>query len=124
MAAALVEDRHVGTAYTLSGPQEVTHREQVAAIAEAIGEEVRIETATAAEARAFYHEQGGWAAANADFLFGYEDYSGVESVPSEPGDAEQAEPETAPGTLTADAVTGRPARSYTIWAHDHADDFR
>ncbi|MFD7229142.1 SDR family oxidoreductase [Streptomyces sp. NPDC059881] len=130
VAAALVEDRHVGTAYTLSGPQEVTHREQVAAIAEAIGEEVRIEAATAAEARAFYHEQGGWAAANADFLFGYEDYSGVESVPGEPGEpgdaeqAAQAEPETAPGTLTADAVTGRPARSYTTWAHDHADDFR
>ncbi|QEU96269.1 SDR family oxidoreductase [Streptomyces kanamyceticus] len=126
-AAALVEEGHVGTAYTLSGPGPVTPREQVAAIAEAIGEEIRIETVTPAEARAFYHEQGGWAAANVDFLFGYEDYSGVESDPDEPGDAdepEQAEPETAPGTVTADAVTGRAPRSYLTWAHDHADDFR
>lgn len=132
VTAALVEDRHTGTAYTLSGPQEVTNREQVAAISEAIGEEVRIETVTAAEARAFYHAQGGWAAANADFLFGYEDYSGVESVPDEPGDAAQegqAEIDTAPGAVaaeavTADAVTGRPPRTYATWARDHADGFR
>ncbi|MFE7460105.1 SDR family oxidoreductase [Streptomyces sp. NPDC057554] len=160
VAAALVEDRHTGIAYTLSGPQEVTNREKVAAIAEAIGAEIRIETVTAAEARAFYHAQGGWAAANADFLFGYEDYSGAELGPGaewEPGAAsgpgagsdsvagsgpggsgesgdegdegdkaqeEQAEPGATPGAVTADTVTGRPARPYTAWARDHAADFR
>lgn len=157
VAAALMEDRHTGVAYTLSGPLEVTNREKVAAIAEAIGEEVRIETVTAAEARAFYQAQGGWAAANADFLFGYEDYSGdevnsgaesdggaesnagVESNPGaepdpggsgEPGyerdeaQEEQAETGATPGAVSADLVTGRPARPYAAWARDHAADFR
>ncbi|MER5415606.1 SDR family oxidoreductase [Streptomyces virginiae] len=123
-AAALVEARHVNTAYTLAGPQTLTQREQVAAIAAAIGEDIRIEELGVAEARAFYHRQGGWAAANADFLLGYEDYSGVESAPAEPADLAEAEPEQAPGTVTADAVTGRPARPYTEWARDHAADFR
>ncbi|MFK0258173.1 SDR family oxidoreductase [Streptomyces sp. NPDC090445] len=123
-AAALAEDRHVNTAYTLAGPQTLSQREQVAAIAEALGEEIRLEEATVAEARAFYHRQGGWAAANADFLLGYEDYSGVESTPDEPAAQEGAEPPQAPGTVTADAVTGRPPRPYTEWARDHTADFR
>lgn len=122
-AAALVEDRHVNTAYTLSGPQTLTTREQVAAIAEAIGEEIRLDHTTVDRARAFYHAQGGWAAENADFLLGYEDYSGVESVPDEPAE-EEAEPQEAPGAVTADAVTGRPPRPYGTWARDHAADFR
>ncbi|NXY99294.1 NAD(P)H-binding protein [Streptomyces sp. BR123] len=125
-AASLVEDRHVNTVYTLAGPQTLSRREQVAAIAEALGEEIRLEEVTVAEARAFYHRQGGWAAANADFLLGYEDYSGVESVPDEPAVREGAEPPEAPGTgtVTADAVTGRPPRPYGEWARDHTADFR
>ncbi|MEU2394647.1 NAD(P)H-binding protein [Streptomyces sp. NPDC007369] len=125
-AAALLEDRHANTAYTLAGPQKLSQREQVAAIAEALGEEIRLDQVSVAEARAFYHRQGGWAAANADFLLGYEDYSGVESVPEDDESAawEGAEPPEAPGTVTADAVTGRPARPYTEWARDHAADFR
>ncbi|MEU6703788.1 SDR family oxidoreductase [Streptomyces wuyuanensis] len=135
VAAALVEDGHVGTALTLSGPQTLTAREQVAAIAEALGEEIRLDHTTVDRARAFYRAQGGWAAENADFLLGYEDYSGAESVPDEddPGAGsvpdefsgeEQTEPQDAPGTVTADAVTGRPPRTYATWARDHAADFR
>ncbi|MEU4128974.1 SDR family oxidoreductase [Streptomyces wuyuanensis] len=132
---ALVEDGHVGTAHTLSGPQTLTAREQVAAIAEALGEEVRLDRTTVDRARAFYREQGGWAAANADFLLGYEDYSGVasvadgghcgaESVPDEPSGEEQTGPHDAPAPVTAEAVTGRPPRPYATWARDHAADFR
>ncbi|MBW8484568.1 SDR family oxidoreductase [Actinomadura parmotrematis] len=50
-AAVLREDGHAGRAYTLTGPAAVTPREQVAAIAAAIGEPVAFAELTRAEAR-------------------------------------------------------------------------
>ncbi|MEU4532073.1 NAD(P)H-binding protein [Micromonospora ureilytica] len=121
VSAALVEEGHAGRAYTLAGPTAVSHRERVAAIAAALGEEIRIERVTPAEAREFYHRQGGWAADNADFLLGFESYSGESTEPVE-GDERHHDP-TVPTTTVAD-VTGRPARDFATWARDHADDFR
>jgi uncharacterized protein YbjT (DUF2867 family) len=113
--AALLEDGHTSQALTVCGPALLSHREQVSAIAEALGEPVHLEQVTRAEARDLYLSQGGFAAANADFLLGFEDYSGA---------APSAAPVVQPPLPTAEAVTGRPARTFADWARDHAADFR
>ncbi|HEX4908659.1 MAG TPA: NmrA family transcriptional regulator, partial [Actinomycetes bacterium] len=103
--------------YDLTGPASLSVREQVAAIAAAIGDDVRLEPVSRDEALRRLREQGGWAAANGPFLLGYEGFS-----------AGTEYPEIAAGELrplpTVEQVTGRPARSFAQWALDHADDFR
>ncbi|UED83511.1 SDR family oxidoreductase [Streptomyces profundus] len=121
-ALALTEPGHEGRAYTLNGPELLTHRRQVELIAEAMGEEIRLETVTLEEAREIYRAQGGFAAENADFLLGFEDYGGAEADPAEAADFAPA-----PGAVpppTASDVTGRPARTFRRWARDHAEAFR
>ncbi|GGL79833.1 NmrA family transcriptional regulator [Streptomyces fumigatiscleroticus] len=51
-AVALREDGHTGRTYVLTGPEAVTPREQAAAIAEALGEEVTFVELTREQARA------------------------------------------------------------------------
>ncbi|GAA2415658.1 NAD(P)H-binding protein [Nonomuraea africana] len=114
--AALTEDGHAGRAYTLNGPELISHRDQVAAIAAAIGREIRFEQVTPAQAREIYLAQGGFAAATADFLLGYEDYSGAEST-------EEWTPDAAVEMTTMKDAIGRPARTFAQWASDHAHDF-
>lgn len=102
------------------GPDTLTKRQQVAAIAAAIKAEIAVEEVTPAQVRDFYRRQGGFAAANADFLFGFENYDG--------GPGEIDEPlATAVGAdgrfVTLAEVTGQPAREYTEWAQDHIADF-
>ncbi|MFD5975929.1 SDR family oxidoreductase [Streptomyces bacillaris] len=144
-AAALMDDRHAGKAYNLAGPEVLTHRDQIAAIAAAIGEPLRVDEVEPEEAREFYRAQGGWAAENADFLFGFEDYSGATTDPTEatsgvgrqdggqPQDGErpaggEAQEQTWEESdipwLTCTDITGGPARTYAEWARDHVDDFR
>ncbi|WP_049576899.1 NAD(P)H-binding protein [Streptomyces sp. SBT349] len=119
--AALLEDGHLGAAYDLNGPEPISLRAQVDAIAEAIGEPVRFEKVTPEEARELYLRQGGFAADNADFLLGFTDYEGNEADPHAAGDFDLSWLGPLP---TAEAVTGRPARTFARWARDHADDFR
>lgn len=116
---ALLEDGHAGAAYTLTGPEWITRREQVSAIAAAVGREIRFERVTREEARDLYRRMGGFAAANADFLLGFRDYAGREIEP----DAEPRDLPQRPPMPTAEAVTGRPARTFAQWARDHAADF-
>jgi uncharacterized protein YbjT (DUF2867 family) len=114
---ALLEEGHAGRAYDLTGPARLSVREQVAAIAAAVGEEVRLEQVGREEALALLREQGGWAAINGPFLLGYEGFS--------PG---TGYPEIDPGEVrplpTVERLTGRPARDFAHWARDHAGDFR
>jgi uncharacterized protein YbjT (DUF2867 family) len=119
VVADLLDPQRRGRIDTIVGPDRLTKREQVAAISTAIGAEIRLDQVTAAEARAFYQAQGGFAAANADFLFGFETYDGVQGEHDEPAESGEAEPEYPDLSL----VTGQPARSYQQWAHDHATDF-
>ncbi|NJP24800.1 NAD-dependent epimerase/dehydratase family protein [Microbispora sp. SCL1-1] len=126
---ALTEDGHAGAAYTLAGPQWVTRREQVTAIAAAIGREIRFEQVGREEARELYLRMGGFAAANADFLLGFTDYGGREVEPDADADADadtgagaRPAPERRP-LPTAEQVTGRPARTFAEWARDHVADF-
>ncbi|GAA3454966.1 SDR family oxidoreductase [Dactylosporangium matsuzakiense] len=119
--AALLGAEHHGAAYTLYGPETISRRDQVRLIAGAIGQEIRLEVVTPARARELYLAQGGFAAASADFLTGFQTYSG-----DAPGPA-PAEPQAAaaPGPMpTAADVTGTPARPFAAWAREHADDFR
>ncbi|GGM83001.1 SDR family oxidoreductase [Dactylosporangium sucinum] len=118
-AAALLEDGHAGRAYDLNGPALVSRRDQVRAIAEAIGEDVRLEVVTPQRARELYRAQGGFAAANADFLLGFEDYAGNDTSP----DAIEHLDLGALQLPTAEAVNGCPARTFAQWARDHAADF-
>lgn len=119
-ALALLEDGHRGRAYTLNGPDMLSHRRQVELIAEAIGRPIRFEVVSREEAREVYRRQGGFAAENADFLLGFEDYSGGETDPRAP---EELDPAAAGPAPTAEEVTGFPARTFAQWAHDHARDF-
>lgn len=113
-----LDEGHAGKAYTLDGPELVSHREQVQAIAAAIGEPVRFEAVEPRVVREYYLAQGGFAADNADFLLGFEDYSGA-------GSGEQEEAAWAQEPVpTSQEATGRPARTFAQWARDHADDFR
>jgi uncharacterized protein YbjT (DUF2867 family) len=114
---ALLEDGHAGRAYDLTGPATLSVREQVAAIAAAIGADVRLEEVSRPEALRLLQEQGGWAAVNGPFLLGYEGFSAGEEHP------EIAADELVP-LPTVEQVTGRPARSFARWALDHAGDFR
>ncbi|MFD5741678.1 hypothetical protein ACFXJM_24010 [Streptomyces massasporeus] len=87
-----------------------------------MGEEIRFEAVDVQAARQLYLAQGGFASQNADFLLGLEDYGGDEPDPSQ---AEAFDPSTSPGPVpTAEAVTGRPARTFAQWARDHAEEFR
>ncbi|MFI6528357.1 SDR family oxidoreductase [Streptomyces uncialis] len=147
---ALLADGHTGRAYAVDGPAPLTLREQVRAIAAALGEEIRFDEVTPEEAREHYLRQGGFAAENADMLLGFTDYEGNPVDPeqdegpgADPGPTadrdtgQHADPGTDPGTGTdtdtagssapcfpAATATGRPARPFAAWARDHADDFR
>ena len=116
-AAALLDDGHSGNAYDINGPEFVTRRDQIGAIADAAGRDVRIEVVPREQARERYLAQGGFAAANADFLLGFVDYSGNPSGTAAP----EFRPRPRP---TSEAVLGRPARTFAEWARDHAADFR
>jgi hypothetical protein len=101
----------------MTGPEVLSVPEQVAAIAAAIGEDVRLEQVSREEALRQLREQGGWAAVNGPFLLGYEGFSAGSEYP----EITLEEPAPPP---TVERVTGRPARSFARWALDHAGDFR
>jgi uncharacterized protein YbjT (DUF2867 family) len=118
---ALLQDGHAGQAYTIVGPEPLTHQEQADQIGAAIGREISFKDATVQECLEYYTRLGGWAAANARFLLGLEDYSSNETTPETEKQWEKTDVEPLP---TAESVTGRPARTFAEWACDHADDFR
>lgn len=112
----LLDPRRRGRVDTILGPDPLTKREQVAAIAQAIGEDIAFEEVTTAQARAFYRAQGGFAAEQADYFFGDED-DATEAL-------HRASIEDRDTYQSLDQITGAPARSYRQWARDHAADFR
>ncbi|KJK33884.1 hypothetical protein UK15_38355 [Streptomyces variegatus] len=118
--ANLLDPHRLGRIDTIIGPESLTKREQVAVIAEAIGEQITLDEVSAEQARGFYRAQGGFAAANSDFLFGFESYDGVEGITDEPHDTRAPDDDA---YLTLDQITGAPARTFRHWAHGHASDF-
>ncbi|MFI6497034.1 DsbA family protein [Nonomuraea typhae] len=103
---ALLDDAHIGAAYTVTGPRAHTQEERVRIIGEVIGRPLRFEEVPEEEARAGF---AAW-------------------LPPEAVDATftemrktTAEPEAV--STAVEEITGRPARTYREWVLDHRDDF-
>ncbi|MCX4508129.1 SDR family oxidoreductase [Streptomyces anulatus] len=120
VVADLLDPDRRGRVDTIIGPDTLTKREQVARIAAAVGDDIVLDEVTPEQALRFYREQGGFAADNADWLYGLTSYDGVEGVADEP---HEANPASDGAYLTLAEVLGRPGRSYARWARDHAFDF-
>lgn len=120
VVADLLDPDRRGRVDTIIGPDTLTKREQVARIAAAVGDDIALDEVTPEQALRFYREQGGFAADNADWLYGLTSYDGVEGVTDEPL---EVNPASDGAYLTLAEVLGRPGRSYAQWARDHAFDF-
>ncbi|WP_437811119.1 NAD(P)H-binding protein [Sorangium sp. So ce1078] len=104
---ALVDAGHDGAKYLLTGPQAITHAEQVSLIGQAIGRTLRFEEISPEEARQAMTR-----------------YAPAAIVDAVLGQLAAAVVRPAEVTRVVEDVTGRPARSFFEWAIDHADDFR
>lgn len=107
-AAALTTGEHAGQSYLLTGPEALTVPDQVAAIGEAIGRELRFEGLTEEQGRERMRAMGMSDEA-VDYVLGW-----------------RADPPawTAEPSGLVERVTGRPARTFAQWAREHADEFR
>ena len=116
---ALLDDEHVGKAYTFTGPGRITLRDQVQAIASAVGETITFEEVTIEEALRIAREYGGRTQETAEVMLGFT------ALYSRPENA------SSPTTSTADSralptiteILGEPARTFQQWADDHPSDF-
>ncbi|GGR74612.1 nucleotide-diphosphate-sugar epimerase [Streptomyces aureoverticillatus] len=108
IAVALTEEGHAGQEYVVTGPQALTLREKVAALAEARGSDITLVELTEEEAAAGMRAQGHDDATIAWLLDVYKNTPPV-------------------GRTVVDTVqrlTGRPARTFAQWAAEHAASFR
>jgi uncharacterized protein YbjT (DUF2867 family) len=103
---ALTEDGHQGVAYHLTGPEQLTQVEQLAAIGDALGRSLRFEAIDGSDAAAELFPDLPVEVAAA-------------IIASHAAMVERPEPMTD----TVARLTGRPARSFAQWARDHVDDF-
>lgn len=108
VAAAMTEEGHAGHVYTLTGPAAISQFDQVRAIAEVLGREVRFEELSSEQARRLW-TGNGMPDVVADVLLGY--LAAAADQPDTP-------------QPTVEQIAGRPARTFAEWAADHADDFQ
>jgi len=106
-ARALYEDGHDGGDYVVTGPESLSHTQQVGIIAEAIGRPIRFEELSPDEFRRA--TEGSWPLPVVNMLLAA-------------WGATMGRPAYVTSTL-ADIV-GRPARTFRQWATDHAEVFR
>ncbi|KDN22806.1 NAD(P)H-binding protein [Amycolatopsis rifamycinica] len=106
-AAALREDGHAGKSYILTGPAPITPRDQVAAIASAVGEPVRFVPQTREEARAL--------------MVGFMPPEVVDVTLDVLGSPTPAKQAVSPDV---ERVLGRPPRSFAEWASRFAGAFK
>ncbi|GAA1710701.1 NAD(P)H-binding protein [Fodinicola feengrottensis] len=102
---ALLDGRHAGAVYDLTGPELVAQADQVRLIGEAIGRPLRWEEVDRPRARA-QMVADDFPESFVDVLF--DAYEQMVPVPI---------------TNTVQEVAGRPARTFLTWARDHAADF-
>jgi uncharacterized protein YbjT (DUF2867 family) len=105
--AALTQEGHAGKTYTLTGPEVLSVRQKIEALAAAAGREIRLVELTEQQARE------RWAAAGfppeaIEFF--------VEIYGNTPEIGYTVDP-------TVERVTGRPARTFAQWAREHAAAF-
>lgn len=101
-ARALCEDGHAGGDYVLTGPESLSHAEQVSLIGEALGRRLRFEEMSPDEFRR------GVPAPAADMLL-----NAWHAALGRPAFV----------TSTVEEILGSPARTFRQWAADHADAF-
>jgi uncharacterized protein YbjT (DUF2867 family) len=106
-AQALVDEAHAGASYHLTGPESLTHADQVRLIGEAIGRELRFEETPAEQ----------WRERMVQFV-------PAAIVDSLLGTLAAAVGHPAGVSDVVEKVTGHPARGFAEWARDHAADFR
>jgi uncharacterized protein YbjT (DUF2867 family) len=106
-AAALLDPRHEGQTYVVSGPEALLPADRLRILGAALGRELRLVAQSDEDARAQMSAQMPAAYVDAFFDF-YVDGSLDES---------QVQP-------TIEAVLGRAPRSFGQWAQAHADAFR
>jgi uncharacterized protein YbjT (DUF2867 family) len=104
---AVCEIGHAGAEYVLTGPQSLTHAEQVSTIGRAIGRSLRMEEVSPGEWR---HERLSiWPATALDML--------LNAWAAAAGYAAFV-------TAAVEEITGAPAHTFFDWATDHAAEFR
>jgi uncharacterized protein YbjT (DUF2867 family) len=103
-ARALTEEGHAGGDYVLTGPESLSQAEQVSAIGDAIGRQLRFEELSPDEFRRAMADYGPVA----DMLLAA--WHAALGLP-------------AFVTSTVADITGSPARTFRQWAADHADAF-
>ncbi|MDX2970892.1 hypothetical protein PWY87_18760 [Kribbella solani] len=101
--AALTDDTHAGQTYRITGPESLTHAEQIKLLGDVLGRLLRYEELSADAAR---EAMGPYAPA--DVLL---------------DDWALHLDRAAPVTDIVEKITGRPGRSYTRWAEDYRADF-
>jgi uncharacterized protein YbjT (DUF2867 family) len=104
-ARALTEEGHAGGDYVLTGPESLSQAEQVSAIGDAIGRQLRFEELSPDEFRRAMADYGP----AADMLLAA--WRAALGLP-------------AFVTSTVADITGSPARTFRQWAADHANQFR
>jgi uncharacterized protein YbjT (DUF2867 family) len=105
---ALLDDKHIGQKYVLTGPETLTQTEQVAILSNAVGKPMQIEELTPTEAR----QQ--MLVAGADPLLAETSVTYWKSLVDNPE----------PVTNTVPTLLNRPALTYSQWAEEHAGNFR
>ncbi|MER5935264.1 NAD(P)H-binding protein [Streptomyces sp. NPDC002054] len=107
VAIALTEDGHAGQDYLITGPQALTVRDKVAAIAAAVGREIRLVELSEDEVAA-QHSADGLDEATVAWL--------IDIFKNTP-------PEGKTVIDTVERVTGHPARPFPQWATENANAF-
>jgi uncharacterized protein YbjT (DUF2867 family) len=102
----LVEPLHRGRAYEITGPEQLTQRQEAEAIGEAVGHPVTVRQQDIDEAREQYAAWSGREFAEA--TLGY--YATLVADPERVSD-------------DVEQITGHPARLFARWAADHREDF-
>jgi len=106
-ARALVDDRHAGAKYVLTGPETLTQREQVQIIGEVLKKPVRYDELSPESART--QLIAAWGSPS----FADAALSGWAKMVDDPEVV----------TRTVAEILGRPALGFREWANDHAEDF-
>ncbi|WP_069886727.1 NmrA family NAD(P)-binding protein [Streptomyces luteocolor] len=106
-ARAFLDDGHRGAVHRLTGPEAITTEEQIHAIGAALGRPLRYVDIPPQEV--------------GPELFPHVPPQMLPAILDSFAAAVGAEPEI---TTTVETVTGRPARTFQEWAHDHKDDFQ
>ena len=106
-ARALCDDGHAGRDYVLTGPESLSHVEQVSRIGEIIGRRLRFEELSPEQFRR--ETAGRWPRPAVEML--------LAAWAATIGHRAWV-------TSTVAGVVGRPARTFRQWAADHAEAFR